>query len=1275
MGERRVPTLCKFFNTYTITMPRRSEKSFSGRGGKRVEQRTKPQEVVTPMDKRREEVVDFFSKHESCVLTAHTGAGKTTRGPEFLWEVLGPDAKIAVTVPRRGIATSVATYVAGRGGHTLGKEVGYQIRHDARVEAETALTFMTDGVMLRKLVGDPLLKNYDAVMVDEAHERNLKTDLTMGLLKQAQEKREAEGLEPLKVVISSATIEKEKFAEYFNTEATMEIEGKMFPVEESYLDYAPRDYTEAAAEQCQAILESGGRIAKNDGGSAGDILVFMPTKHSIRNTIQKIRALNIAADFEVLPFHSQVPTAERNRILGKKDGKRRIVVSTSIAEAGVTIPDVGYVVDSGLINEKEYDPKSGVTTMQERSHSLAGLKQRRGRAGRLTEGKYYGLYTQSSLDNRKPYSDPEIQRSDLSNVVLIMKRAGIEDVHNFDFLDHPGTEKINVAIQNLKILGALDEAGSLTEIGERMADLPADPEIARALVAAAEYDCAGDVATIAALLDENSVFEVSHSREREAKDAHRQFQDPRSDLLTLLNVWNAYDKQPRNNREKWAAANFLNKSVLRQAEKTRSQFLYILKRADIQRGAVHNPDSIGKSIAAGFIGSLMVAGSENRRGRTRYSSVHGSSYLDFVIDNQSPVDSSPDLCVAKERRRVNTENGTRDLLSTVQPVDPSWIVEIAPQLLEDLTSEVVYDAETGFADRHVSRRIKGTSYDLPLAIEDDVSPEERAEAFARYAADDPHKDFAKENEHNLAVAEEYNNLRLRYGGDIEENESFSGKFTRDTLKQIYGTVFKNGHIYSMEDLNRLGIDLEFSLSHFIPEDIQELIREENPETIVIDGKEHPVAYEEGCVSVTINEEDVFSVQSVPGLPSGRSVLVRTPDSNNAYDLNSLKERVRYSQINGLWRAWEREHPEKNLMFNFSDPEFSVPELPEQVMYAKDPMSNEDLFAYPALRRDGYGNYYLGYHSDKEVAERSHEGALSHIAEAVKEADIQRRLEIVLGGLHKVQEDITLLIEDSDLGAGEKPWLQNHSPHDLDTLREEVREALEVAHRHAPDAEGLLEDLRKKMLDISAVESGYEEAEQMVNEKIKNLLLERPDLGISSEFSLYDLSFGDVYVEELIRDRIVFTQYEDGANGHRYAVAAELLASDDFDDEKTVAQIIVRDDGLVRLADYVTHDHNDGFSLRFPDDGTRLYDTEFVWTGENLDSDSFKVTDYNIAPERVRRTIPNRKARPSRRQQRQRQRQQRLNPEFEDAVDLNTTDSPDEELGAMQAALQKALKGG
>ena len=1254
---------------------------FSGYKNKKAEKREKVQDTLTPMDKRREEVIDFFKNSESCVLVAHTGAGKTTRGPEYLLEALGHNAKIAVTVPRRGIATSVATYVAERTGHTLGKEVGYQIRHDAQVKKETALNFMTDGIMLRKIMEYPLLEHYDAVMVDEAHERSLNIDITMGLLRQAQQKRKEAGLTPLKIVISSATIEKEKFAKYFETEAVMEVEGKMFPVEEFYMDNDPYEYTEAAAEQCQKILESGEQIVKDDTGIAGDILVFMPGKEEIRQTIQEIQNLKINADFEVLPFHSQIPASDRDMILRKRGDKRRIVVSTNVAEAGVTIPDIGYVVDSGLIRENEYDPETGIESLATKEHSLAGLKQRKGRAGRLAEGRYYGLYNQKSLDDRKAYSDPEIKRSNLSNVVLTMKKTGIDDIHGFDFLDHPGVENINAAIETLKILGALDEADNLTTVGEKMADLPTDPEIGRALVAASEYDCSGDIATIAAFLAEKSVFVIPRDKRDEARDAHRQFQDPKSDFLSILNVWNAYnthrDKKYKE-RDEWARNNFLSMQVLQRVKDTRSQFLSILKRAHIPLGKTNSWDNIGKSIAAGFIPNLMISEGKNRWGRSEYTPVHESDYASFIIDNQSSVDSSPDICIAKERRRVNTKKGgSLDLLSMVQSVNPDWIPEIAPQMVEKISDEVAYDPESDTVSKHTSCKIKGTSYELPAIVERTTSPNECATAFAYHAVEDPDGDFAEENKHNFAVANKYNTLHLRYGGDIEENEYFSGEFDTEVLKQLYATVFKNGQIYSMEDLNSKGISLQFDLSHFVPEDIQELIEEENPESIVVDEKEYSVAYEKQSIygsnqlfhaSIAVTENEIFTFDTLPKLPSGREIMIRIPGYlTMTYNLHTLKEKVRDHEIDKRWREWREKHPTKELHLNFSDPEFSIPKLPEKATYAKDPITNEEVYAYPALRRDSWGEYNLQHYQSKEEAERIHSDAITHIEELAREAEHQRKRESILGELHKIEEDITHFMEDSVSG-GEKPWLKYNCPHDLIALRDEVREAIKIANKHAPDAENIPQKIQEKIADISAIDTEHRETQSIVNQKIRDLL-EESQLSISSETSLYNLLLGEEYITSAVKERISFMKYEFNSSGDRYAVAAELSADNRNNERCLVAQLIVRDDGLIRVVTYDTDDMGGSEHIfRSHEDGTNAIGDTLVWTGELLNPDSFVVKDYNIAPVRMARTVSNRKSGRAGRQRRQR----RPSREFEDAITSGTIHTDEEGANPIQAAFQKAL---
>ena len=946
-------------------------------------------------------------------------------------------------------------------------------------------------------------------------------------------------------------------------------------------------------------------------------------------------------------------------MLSKKGGKRRVVVATNVAEAGVTIPDVGYVVDSGFIKENEYNPKVGVTSLEVKKHSLAGLKQRRGRAGRLAEGKYYGLYDRETLDERKAYSDPEIQRSGLSNVVLTMKKTGIDDIHNFDFLDHPGAEKIDAAIQNLKILGALDDAGKLTAVGEKMADLPTDPEIGRMLVAAAEYGCAGDVATIAAFLGGRSVFVVPKDKRDEAREAHQKFLDTGSDFISLLNVWNAYDvhrdrcrKDVREEEERektkgrkkgkgkrgrgkwevedrvweWAKSNFVHRNVLKEVEEARSDFLSILKGVRIQKGEVQDKDAIGKSIAAGFISNFMVQESWGRRGRVRYTPVYGSDQSDFSIARESSVDFSPDMCIAKERRRVTTKRGgSLDLLSVVQPVDPNWVPEIAPQMVEVYADEVAYDEDTDSVTKQVSRRIKGTSHELPSVTEDTVPPEERAAAFAHYIARDMYGAYAEGNRHNLDIADQYNDLCLRYGGDIEDNEHFSGKFTRSTLENLYNTVFKDSHIYSVKDLKDRNVSFRFSLSDFVPEDVQELIEEENPDSITVDGKGYSVSYDEGSVygsdgsfhaSITINEaSDIFSFDALPKLPSGRSVMVCVSGySERTYNLHALKEKVCEQEVGERWESWRREHSVKELHFDFHDSDFSVPELPEREVYAKNLMTGNDLFAYPAFRRDNWGDYYLEHYRDKERAERAHEQAMTYIEKSAKEAAHQRHLEIVQSGLRKVEEDVALFDKESALGTGEKPWLKYHCPHDLDALREEVRETSEIAYQHAPDAEEKLKDLQRKVVEISAADAEYAEAQEVVDEKARELLVENSKLSIPSNTSLYELLFGYVYIQDVIKNRISFMKYDYDSDGDRYAVAAELLASDSDDNERLVSQVVVRDDGLIRITNYHTDAIPGGeHAIRSPEDGACQMNA-VVWTGEALDPDSFAVRDYNIAPE-------------------------------------------------------------
>ncbi|MFN7088773.1 MAG: helicase-related protein, partial [Candidatus Paceibacteria bacterium] len=422
-------------------------------------------------------------------------------------------------------------------------------------------------ILLRKIQEDPLLQDYSAVMVDEAHERSLNIDFTLGLLKRLQKERAKVGLPPLKIIVTSATLEKEKFACYFGESSMVEVPGRLYPVDIHYENNV-YDYTTAAAEKVKMIVEQ---------NKEGDILIFMPGWEEIDRTIKEIERLGIP-DIEILPLHGEMAPEDQDKIFAQSK-KRKVIVSTNIAETSVTVPGIRHVIDSGLIKQIEFDPSTGIETLSTRYHAKSGCVQRAGRAGRLAPGECWRLYPESNFDIRPEFQTPEIQRSNLAHVILMMKKIGIENVRSFEFIDPPEAKSFEHAIDTLKTLGALDDNEDITDIGEAMAELPLEPHIARMVIEAEKYNCVEAICTIASFLGGRSVFIRPKGKESEADVAHRHFRVPESDFLTLLRVWEEYEANDFS--DSWARNNFLHSKMLAEVRQVRYQLFRVLRRNGI----------------------------------------------------------------------------------------------------------------------------------------------------------------------------------------------------------------------------------------------------------------------------------------------------------------------------------------------------------------------------------------------------------------------------------------------------------------------------------------------------------------------------------------------------------------------------------------------------------------------------------------------------------------------------------------------------------------------
>ena len=657
--------------------------------------------VSLPIDEYRDQIIEQIRINPTTIVIGETGSGKTTEIPGFLLDEF-PDRKIAITEPRRIATRSVAEYVARRRETQIGEEeIGYRMRFEDVSNEETRATFLTDGILLQEIKSDPLLLKYEVVMVDEAHERSLNIDFLLGLLKKAQRERKEKGEKELKIIVTSATLEKEKFAKYFDNSGSIEVPGRTFDVavkNKEVTNYDSRgnpDYTMAAAFTVKEIVES---------RQGGDILIFMPRQAEIFNTIGYIEKLNLPR-LEILPLYGNLPAEDQRKVFQTFDGKRKVIIATNIAETSITINGVKHVIDSGLINEKDFDSDTGIESQTVVKHAKSGCTQRKGRAGRTAPGTCHRLYSEDDYEEREAFQKPEITRSDLAHVVLAMKKIGISNVANFDFIDPPKKEAIEQAIEKLKTLNALDEKENLTEIGKQMAELPLKPEQARMLIEAEKYGCTGSICTIVAMIGEKSVFTRPSKLEVEADMAHQNFKIPGSDFLTLLNVWDKWVENGFNHI--WAKNNFLSSRQLSEAGEVRSQLMDKLDNLKIPYIDSNTGDNkkelIEKAICAGMIQDLMVS---SGRG---YSKLSDPSYTDPYAERIYPHPSSALFHdFSQYMIGANVRKTSKIFALLCQEVKEEWIPELAPHLV---VAETTDSSNTrAYYDSNSDSVVKKTSY-------------------------------------------------------------------------------------------------------------------------------------------------------------------------------------------------------------------------------------------------------------------------------------------------------------------------------------------------------------------------------------------------------------------------------------------------------------------------------------------------------------------------------------------------------------------------------------
>mmetsp|Transcript_70916 Transcript_70916/g.208102 ORF Transcript_70916/g.208102 Transcript_70916/m.208102 type:complete len:1156 (+) Transcript_70916:169-3636(+) len=664
-GERTVAQALRGLGQTSYELPE-WKKLYIGKSvsfGQKSAKPLKEQREGLPVFKLRNEMLQAIHDNQVLIVIGETGSGKTTQITQYLAEA-GYTSRgvIGCTQPRRVAAMSVAKRVAEEFGCRLGQEVGYAIRFEDQTGPETQIKYMTDGMLLREVLNDSGVSKYSVIMLDEAHERTISTDVLFGLLKKAVKQRPE-----LKIIVTSATLDAEKFSTYFFNSHIFTIPGRTFPVEILYSKDPEQDYVEAAL---MTVLQ----IHLTE--PSGDILVFLTGQEEIdtacqilHERMQKLEAMS-PPPLIILPVYSALPSEMQTMIFEPPPpGCRKCIVATNIAEASLTIDGIFFVVDPGMSKMKSYNAKTGMDSLLITPVSQANARQRAGRAGRTGPGKCYRLYTEAAYRNEMlSTSVPEIQRTNLSNVVLLLKAMGINDMLSFDFMDPPPVETMINAMESLWTLGALDDEGLLTRLGRKMAEFPMEPNLSKMLLTAVDLRCSDEIMTIVAMLSVQNVFYRPKDKQALSDQKKARFHQPEGDHCTLLEVYKGWAHNRFSNP--WCYENFIQARALRRSQDVRKQLITLMDRYKFEIVSCGNDyNRIRKCIVAGYFSNACRRDpQEGYRTLTEHQQV-------YIHPSSALYQRNPEWLIYHEL--VLT---TKEYLRECTTLEPQWLPELAPNL-------------------------------------------------------------------------------------------------------------------------------------------------------------------------------------------------------------------------------------------------------------------------------------------------------------------------------------------------------------------------------------------------------------------------------------------------------------------------------------------------------------------------------------------------------------------------------------------------------------------
>lgn len=630
-----------------------------------------------PVYKFRESFLESIDKHQVLIVVGETGSGKTTQLPQYLHEagyskgINGNVLQIGCTQPRKVAATSVAARVADEMGVNLGAEVGYNVRFDDNTSKKTIVKYLTDGMLLREFLNDPILSNYGALMVDEAHERTVSTEIILSLLKDIIRERS-----DLKLIIASATINAQKFSDFFDGALIFNIPGRRFPVDIHYTKNPEANYIQAAITTIFQIHTT--------QDTPGDILVFLTGQEEIETMEEAlvdatVKLGSLIKNLIVAPIYANLPPNLQKKIFEPTPpNSRKVVLATNIAETSITINGISYVIDPGYVKENVFNPVTGMESLVVVPCSRASADQRAGRAGRVGPGKCFRLYTKWSFYNElQANPTPEILRVNLTSIVLLLLSLGISDLIGFEFMDPPSSDTLIKSLELLYALGALNSKGELTKTGRKMAEFPIDPMFSKSLIKSSDYGVSEEILSIIALLSESSsLFYRPKNKKEEADKKKEIFNHTAGDHLTLLNIWEQWADTSYSNL--WCEDNFIQYKTLKRARDIREQLSKLCNRTGIlldnDDNEPKNPDDklmkIQKSITAGFFPNIARLGNM------------GDSYQSLKKNQPVYIHPSSALYSVKPPPKLLLYHElvltSKEYMRNCMLIDSKWLVELAP---------------------------------------------------------------------------------------------------------------------------------------------------------------------------------------------------------------------------------------------------------------------------------------------------------------------------------------------------------------------------------------------------------------------------------------------------------------------------------------------------------------------------------------------------------------------------------------------------------------------